>query len=100
MPSSTVLLGAEAEDALDLVERDVVVAQIRIGRRVHDLGAGHGVAHAEGEVQDLHVARVGADVEDLARDLPASLVSRQLERARHVAHVDEGAPLAAAAVDR
>ena len=69
MPSSMALLGREAEDALDLVEGDVVVAQIGVGGGVDDLGAGHGVAHAEGEVQDLHVARVGSDVEHLAGDL-------------------------------
>ena len=51
--------GAKVEQLAHAVEADVVVAQIGIGRRHHDLGAGHQIAHAVGQVLDADVV-VGA----------------------------------------
>jgi len=84
---------------MDLVERYVVVPEVRVGRGVDDLRSRHGVAHAECQVQDLDVVRVGADVEHLAGHLGRVDRQREIERARDVEYVHERTPLPASAVD-
>src|SRR5580704_3816390 len=93
------VLDSKVENAAQLFERNIVVAQIGIRRSVDDFGPGNGVANSEREVQHLNVARVGSDVEDLAGKLGAITRQGNFERSRRVAHVDEGPPLAPSAVD-